>query len=177
MFKKVLVVLLLIIAGTAVAVALQPDEFKVTRWTKVNAPPAAAFDQVNDFHKWTAWSPWAKLDPAMKQTFSGPESGVGAKQAWVGNSDVGEGSATITESKPNETIHIKLEFVKPFAGTNDVEFTFVPEGNLTVVTWSMWGKSNFMCKAMNLVGFMDSMVGGQFEEGLAGIKKQAEAQK
>lgn len=83
---------------------------------------------LNDFHKWDAWSPWAKLDPNCKVTFEGPASGKGAGFTWAGNNEVGEGRQTIVESRPSELVRVKLEFLKPIAANNDVEFTFKPEG-------------------------------------------------
>jgi len=130
---------------------------------------------VNDFHNWEAWSPWAKLDPAAKATFEGPSTGTGAIFKWAGNKEVGEGSMTITESRPSDLIRIKLEFLRPFEATNSAEFTFKPEGNRTAVTWSMEGKNNFIAKAVCLFMNMDKMVGGQFEQGLAQMKAVVEA--
>jgi uncharacterized protein YndB with AHSA1/START domain len=130
---------------------------------------------VNDFHKWEAWNPWGKLDPAMKESYEGAPAGVGAVYTWTGNSQVGEGRMTITESRPNELIRIKMEFLKPFAATSTAEFTFRPEGNRTTVTWTMEGTNNFMAKAVHLVMNMDRMIGGQFEKGLAAMKSVAEA--
>jgi polyketide cyclase/dehydrase/lipid transport protein len=130
---------------------------------------------VNDFHNWEAWSPWAKLDPAAKATFEGPSAGTGAIFKWAGNKEVGEGSMTITESRPSDLIRIKLEFLRPFEATNSAEFTFKPEGNRTAVTWSMEGKNNFIAKAVCLFMNMDKMVGGQFEQGLAQMKDVVEA--
>ena len=130
---------------------------------------------MNDFHNWEAWSPWAKLDPAAKATFEGPSTGTGAIFKWVGNKEVGEGSMTITESRPSDLIRIKLEFLRPFEATNSAEFTFKPEGNRTAVTWSMEGKNNFIAKAVCLFMNMDKMVGGQFEQGLAQMKAVVEA--
>ena len=94
-------------------------------------PPAAVFAQVNDFHKWEAWNPWGKIDPAMKQAYEGAPAGTGAIYTWAGNKEVGEGRMTITESRPSDLIRVKLEFFKPFAATNTAEFTFKPEGNQT----------------------------------------------
>ena len=82
---------------------------------------------------------------------------------------------TITDSHPSDLIRIKLEFMKPFAATNTAEFTFKPEGDQTVVTWSMAGKNNFMTKAIGLFMNCDNMIGGQFEKGLADLKSVAEA--
>src|SRR5262249_32938667 len=135
------------------------------------------FAQVNDLHKWEGWSPWAKLDPTMKQTYEGQPAGTGAIYSWNGNRNVGEGRMTITESRPDDLVGIKLEFMRPFAGTNDVEFTFKPDGKQTVVTWSMAGNKNFITKAFGLVMSMDKMVGGMFEQGLGQLKTIAESTK
>ena len=175
MLKKILVFLVLAIAIFAIVVAMQPADFSITRNATVAAPAAAVFSQVNDFHKWEAWSPWAKLDPSMKATYEGPTDGPGSIYTWSGNNEVGEGRMTLTESKPSEFVRIKLEFLKPFAATNTTEFLFKPEGNQTAVTWTMTGKNNFIAKAFNLVMNMDKMVGGDFEKGLAQMKAAVES--
>jgi uncharacterized protein YndB with AHSA1/START domain len=172
--KKILVGLAILVAAFVGVVAVQPSEFRVARSASMAAPPAAVFAQVNDFHNWEAWSPWAKLDPAAKTTFEGPSSGTGAIFRWAGNSDVGEGSMTITESRPNDLIQIQLDFVKPFAGTSDVEFTFQPEGDETKVTWTMAGTNNFMAKAVSLFMDCEKMVGDMYDEGLANLKSIVE---
>lgn len=157
-------------------VAALPSDFKITRSTVIDNPPSEVFTHVNDFHGWEDWSPWAKLDPTAKNTFSGSESGEGAKFKWSGNDKVGEGQMTILESKPNEKIHIKLDFVRPMENTCDVTFAFDPvEATKTKVTWSMSGKNNFVGKAFCLFMNMDKMVGGDFEKGLASMKKACEA--
>jgi hypothetical protein len=172
--KIILAAVLVVIVVFLVVVAMQPSEFRVSRSATVVAPPAAIFPHVNELKKWDAWSPWMKLDPNAKSTFEGPPAGRGAAMNWAGNNKVGEGKMTITESRPNELVQFHLEFYKPMAGTSDAEFTFKPEGNQTIVTWTMTGKNNFIGKAMCLVMNMDKMVGGQFEEGLAGMKRIAE---
>jgi uncharacterized protein YndB with AHSA1/START domain len=175
MLKIIVIALAVIVVVFVVIVALQPAEFRVVRSTTISAPPQAVFAQVNDFHKWEAWNPWGKIDPAMKQTYEGAPAGVGAIYAWTGNNEVGEGRMTITESQPSDLVRVKLEFFKPFAATNTAEFTFKPEGNQTAVTWSMFGQNNFMAKAIHLFMNMDKMIGGQFEKGLASMKSVVEA--
>jgi Polyketide cyclase / dehydrase and lipid transport len=172
---KVILILLTAIVVLAIVVAMQPADFRVERSATMSAPPQAVFVQVDDLRKWEAWNPWQKLDPAMKMTYAGPPSGPGASYAWAGNNQVGEGRLTITESRPNDLVRIKLEFMKPLAATNTATFTFKPQGNQTAVTWSMEGRNNFLAKAINLFMNMDRMVGGQFEKGLADMKKIAEA--
>src|SRR5205809_6123337 len=166
MIKKILIVLVVLIVILVVVIMLQPATYQVERSTTINAPAAVVFAQVNDFHNWNAWSPWAKLDPAMKQTFEGAPAGMGAAYSWAGNKEVGEGRMTITESHPSDLVKIKLEFLKPFAATSDTTFTFKPEGNQTVVIWTMVGDKNFIAKAFHLFVNIDKMVGGDFEKGL-----------
>jgi Polyketide cyclase / dehydrase and lipid transport len=175
MLKKILIGLVAIVAVLVVIVALQPSEFRVTRTAMIAAPAADVFAQVNDFHAWQDWSPWAKLDPAAKATFEGPRAGTGAIFSWAGNDKVGEGRMTLTESRPGELIRIKLDFVKPMEGTSTAEFTFKPAGNQTAVTWTMSGQHNFIGKAFCLFMNGEKMMGGEFEKGLANLKAVVES--
>jgi uncharacterized protein YndB with AHSA1/START domain len=170
MLKKILIGLAAVVLIFLVVVALQPADFRISRTATIAAPASAVFEHMNDLRKWNTWSPWAKLDPNAKYTFEGPLAGVGAGLAWAGNSNVGEGKMTITESQPNERVAMKLEFLKPFAATSTTEFTFRPEGNQTTVTWSMAGQNNFMGKCISLFMNCDKMIGGQFEQGFANLK-------
>ena len=174
MLIKTLIALAAIAIVVVVVVASRPARFHVARTATIAANPPAVFTQVNDFHRWDAWNPWAKLDPAMKHSYSGAPAGVGAVYAWAGNSQVGEGRMTVTESRPSELIRIEMEFLQPFARTSTAQFTFRPEGDHTVVTLSMEGRNNFMAKAIHLVMNMDRMIGGQFEKGLAQMKAVVE---
>lgn len=164
------VILLLVII-----VALRPSDFSVTRSATITAPPEAVFVQVNDLHKWEAWSPWAKVDPNAKTYYEGPEAGVGAAFGWSGNNKIGQGKMTITGSRPGELVQFRLEFLRPMKGTNDAEFTFKPSGNQTQITWTMSGKMGFMGKLFGLFMNCDKMVGGQFEKGLADMKSVVES--
>jgi hypothetical protein len=175
MLIRILIAIAAIITLLVIVVAMQPTEFHVERSATISAPAPVVFAQVNDFHNWEAWSPWAKLDPAMKKTYEGASAGTGAISTWAGNIQVGEGRATITESRPSDLIRIKLEYVKPFAAVNTAEFTFKPEGDQTAVTWKLFGTKNFISKAIGLFMDMDKMVGGQFEKGLAQLKSIVEA--
>jgi hypothetical protein len=169
----------LVIIGLLFLVILigRPDEFQVTRSTTIAAPPAVVFAQVNDFHNWEAWSPWAKLDPACRNTFDGASAGKGAIFAWDGNKKVGAGRMTITDSQSPELIRIHLEFLRPFKATNTTEFAFQAQGGQTLITWTMFGKNNLMSKVFGLFVDCDKMVGKDFEKGLASLKSIAEASK
>lgn len=174
MAKIIILIVLLILVALVIVISVQPADFRISRSATIAAPPSAVFPHVNDLHRWEAWSPWAKLDPAMKQTYEGSPAGLGAITSWTGNGKVGEGRMTILESRPDELVRIKLEFLKPFTATNEAEFTFKPEGSGTLVTWTMTGRNNFISKAMGLVMNMEKVIGGQFDQGLGTLKSVAE---
>lgn len=174
MLTKVLIAAAALLAVFILVVALQPAAYRVTRRAVIAAPASVIFANVNDFHRWEAWSPWEKLDPAMKRTHAGAAAGTGATYAWDGNKEVGAGRMTIVESRPADLVRLKLEFFKPMEGVSDTKFTFKPEGNQTAVDWTMAGTNNFIGKAFCLFMNMDKMLGGQFDTGLANLKAVAE---
>jgi hypothetical protein len=176
MLKKILSGIAVLILGFVIYVALQPSTYQVSRQTNISAPPDAVFALVNDFHKWDVWSPWAKLDPAMKTTYEGAPAGPGAIYSWAGNDKVGEGRMTILDSRPNESVRIKLEFITPFPSTSITELSMKGDAASTAVNWTMSGENNFGAKAaLLMMGGMDKTVGPDFEKGLAQLKAAAEA--
>jgi len=174
MLMKTLLALAVLLVVFVLYVATRPSAFHIERSARIAAPPPAVFAQVNDFHRWEAWSPWAKMDPNMKTTYSGAPAGEGAAYAWVGNSQVGEGKMTIIESEPADHITVRLEFLKPMAATNTAMFTFKPDAGGTDVTWAMDGNNGFMGKAFSVFMNMDTMLGAYFEQGLGQMKVAAE---
>ena len=174
MFKIIGLIVALVIAGVLILAATRPDTFRVQRATTIQAPPQKVFEFIDDFNRWSVWSPWEKKDPAMKRTFGAATSGKGATYAWQGNKDVGQGSMEIAASAPPSRVAIKLDFVKPFEAHNMVEFTLEPKGEATAVTWSMQGHTPYFAKIIHLFFDMDSMVGKDFEAGLASLKSAAE---
>ncbi|MCW2792688.1 MAG: transcriptional regulator [Nocardioides sp.] len=150
------------------------SEFEITRTTTVQADPARVHALVDDFHEWPAWSPWEDLDPALQRTYEGPESGTGARYAWSGNRKAGRGSMEIMSSTPG-AVGIRLSFLKPWKATNDVTFTFVPQGDATVVTWRMTGEHRGVAALFAKVVDMDKLLGKDFDRGLARLKAAAEA--
>ncbi len=175
MIKKLgigVVVVLVVLVGVT---ASRPATFTVSRSIDLKAPPAIAYAHVIDFHEWAEWSPWDKLDPAMKKDYSGPPTGVGTKYSWVStNSDVGSGSMTIVDTTPAEAIGIDLQFTSPFETKNRTDFTFKPTADGTTVTWTLQGTNDFFGKAFSLVANMDKLVGDDFVKGLADLKTHAE---
>ena len=163
-----------VLAGILAFAVTRPDSFRIERSATIKAPPEKIFDQVNDLKSWTAWSPWEKIDPALKRTYSGSQGGKGAAYAWEGNNDVGSGRMEITDAVPAAKITIKLDFLKPFEAHNTSEFAFTRQGDSTTVTWAMFGPSPYVSKLMGIFFNMDRMVGGQFEQGLANLKSITE---
>jgi uncharacterized protein YndB with AHSA1/START domain len=174
MLKTIAIVVVVLIAGVLVFAATRPDAFRVERSVSIKAPPEKIYPYFDDFNRWAMWSPWEKLDPAMKRTFGGAPAGKGAVYAWQGNSKVGEGRMEILESSPSKKLLIKLDFIKPFEGHNTAEYTLVPSGDTTQVTWAMYGPSTYVTKLMGVFVSMDSMIGKDFEAGLANLKAAAE---
>ena len=150
------------------------SHFEITRSTTVQADAPRVHALVNNFHEWTAWSPWEDVDPELKRTYTGPDSGVGASYAWSGNRKAGAGSMEITSSSP-EAIGIRLAFLKPWKNTNDVTFTFVPSGAATEVTWRMAGEQKGVAAVFGKLFDLDKLVGKDFEKGLARLRARAES--
>jgi len=168
------VVLAIAIAIILILAAAKPDRFRVQRATTVKAPPERIFPLINDFHQWATWSPYENKDPAMKRGYSGAASGKGAVYAWEGNKNVGSGRMEILDASAPAKIVIKLDFFTPFEGHNTSEFTMLPQGDATNVTWLMYGPLPFMGKIMHVFVNMDRMVGKDFEIGLANLKRVTE---
>jgi carbon monoxide dehydrogenase subunit G len=174
MFKKIAIAIAVIIAAVLIYAATRPDTFRVERTASIKAPPERLFAMINDLQNWRAWSPYEKKDPAMQRTLSAATSGKGATYAWDGNKDVGQGRMEIVESIPPSKVTIKLDFLKPFEAHNTAEFTLEPRGEATAVTWSIYGPQPYVSKVMSIFLDFDTMIGQDFEAGLANLKTLAE---
>ena len=174
MLKTIAIVVVVLIAGVLAYATTRPDSFRVERSITIKAAPDKIYPYLDDFNRWAVWSPWEKLDPAMTRSFSGAASGKGAAYAWEGNSKVGAGRMEITDSTPSSKLLIKLDFLKPFEGHNTTEYTLSPTGDSTKLTWAMYGPAPFISKLMGVFVSMDSMIGKDFESGLAKLKDAAE---
>jgi len=166
----IVVILVVGVAAVLILAAMKPDAFRVQRSASFRAPREKIFPLINDFHQWGSWSPWEKLDPALKRTYSGAAAGLGSVYEWEGNKKVGKGRMEIKESTPGSKILIQLDFLKPFEAHNTAEFRLDGQGDSTNVTWSMEGHQPYMFKVMSLFVSMDKMIGKDFEAGLANLK-------
>ena len=167
-------VVILVLAVLAYA-ASRPDEFRIERRARINATPDKIFPLLNDFKRWSVWSPWEKLDPNLTRRYSGAENGQGAIYEWEGNKKVGKGRMEIRKVVPASSVVITLDFMEPWAAHNTAEFTLAPASSATDVTWTMHGPNLFMTKLMGVFMSMDKMIGKDFERGLANLKQAAES--
>jgi hypothetical protein len=174
MLKKVVVGLLVVVAGFVAVVSTRPSTFRVERSLVMASPAELPFGLVNTFQQWKYWSPWEAMDPKMQKTFDGPIAGPGASYTWSGNDQVGKGKMTIVDAKLYERIDLKLEFIEPWQSTNATAFVFEPVPEGVKVTWRMEGTNTFMGKAFSLFMDMDGMIGKDFEKGLATMKSLVE---
>lgn len=177
MIKKTLLTLAVVIAVAVAGILLyattRPDSFRVERTAEIKAPPEKIYPILADLHRNVEWSPWEKLDPQMKRSYGGAPAGVGATYEWAGNSDVGKGRIEIIEASPSK-VAMKLDFMEPFEAHNLADFTLVPAGESTRVTWALHGPMPYISKVITMFCDMDQMVGTAFETGLADLKKVAE---
>jgi uncharacterized protein YndB with AHSA1/START domain len=174
MIKKLGATLLVLVGALLAYASMRPDTLHVERSTVINAPAARVFPLIDDFHQWSAWSPYEHRDPAMHKTYSGAPQGKGAVYEWDGNREVGQGRMEITETAQPSRITIKLDFVKPFEGHNVAQFLLASHGDTTEVTWAMDGPTPFVGKVIGIFLNMDNMIGGDFATGLASLKALAE---
>ena len=154
--------------------ATRPDQFRVERSLRIEAPPERVYALIEDLKGFNTWNPYVRKDPAMKQRYGDVTRGPGAFYAWE-SKEVGVGSMKITEVQAPTRVTIALDFEQPFTAHNTAEFTLSPDGGATQVTWAMHGPANFMSKLMGVFFDMDRMVGPDFEAGLANLKTAAEA--
>jgi uncharacterized protein YndB with AHSA1/START domain len=177
MFEIIAIIAAILAIAIAIVLILaltKPTAFSVQRATSIKAPAEKVFPLINDFHQWGTWSPYENKDPSMKRTYSGANSGKGAVYAWDGNKNVGSGRMEILDISVPSKIVIKLDFFKPFEGHNTAEFTMLPQGDATNLTWLMHGPAPLMHRVIQVFMNLDHMIGKDFEVGLANLKRLTE---
>ena len=173
MLTNIALIVFLLIALVLAYAASRPDDFRLERSLTIRATPEKIFALISDFHQWSQWSPWEKLDQDLKRSYSGNASGVGAAYDWEG-AKAGVGRMQIIQSDSPVLVKIKLDFLKPMKAHNTAEFALQLEGELTRVTWAMYGRSPYLAKVMGVFFSIDKMVGKDFEAGLQMMKAVAE---
>ena len=174
MIRMLAVVAAITLAAILALAAFKPDEFRVQRSTTINAPAAKVFPLIDDFRRWTAWSPFEKMDPTMRRTYGATTAGKGATYAWEGDGKAGAGRMEIAESTAPSRVGIVLDFEKPIANRARTTFTLSPHGDATLVTWTMESPNRYLVKVMHLFFDAEQIVGDDFARGLADLKAAAE---
>ena len=170
----VVIAVVAVVAALLALAATRPATFRIHRAAVIQAPPERIYPFISDFHNWVYWSPYEKLDPTMRKSYTGSANGQGAVYEWEGNSKAGQGRMEITDTSAPSRVIIKLDFLKPFEGHNISEFSLDGKDNSTQVTWAMHGPNSYMAKAMSIFISMDQLLGKEFENGLANLKAAAE---
>lgn len=172
--KKIGIALLVIVGLYLLISLFLPGTIKVERSITINAPASVVFEQINTLKNWKGWSYWDNIDSAMKSEYSGAESGLTAKHSWEStNENVGKGSLTIVESKPDSLVVTELSFEG--MGTSIGGWKIKDTVGGVIVT-------TYMNMEMGLFGrifpglMMDSWLGVDFEKSLTSLKKVSESQ-
>jgi hypothetical protein len=174
MIEFIVMVIVVLLVAILIYAASRPNTFLVERSTSIKAPAEKIFPLINDFREWEPWSPWEKIDPSVKRSYSGAVNGEGAIYEWNGNKEIGKGRMEIIESSPPSKVILKIDFIKPFEAHNTIEFTLVTQGDSTMVTQAMYGPCPYLSRLMGIFFSMDKMVGQKYEEGLANLKAISE---
>ncbi|MCF0074541.1 GNAT family N-acetyltransferase [Dyadobacter sp. CY261] len=169
--KKVLYILLGLIALFLIAAFIMPKDYAVEREIVVNKPKAEVFEYLKSLRKQNDWSVWGLRDPNMQKTFSGTDGTVGFVSMWEGNDEVGKGEQEITKIEEGQRIDTELRFLKPFESTSDAYMiTEAVNSTSTKVRWGFTGRMpipmNVMLPFMN----MEESIGKDFQEGLTNLK-------
>ena len=174
MIKKILLGLVGLLIVLAVVSQLLPDTVHVERSATINAPPEAVFPHVNNPKNTEKWSPWLERDRNAKLKYEGPPAGVGAKLTWRSDvPEVGAGTLEITESKANELVGVALAFEGHGEATAYYQLSAVNGGTEIVWGFNTELGSNPVVRYMGLM--FDSMIGADYERGLANLKKLVES--
>ncbi|MFL9861548.1 SRPBCC family protein [Paraburkholderia madseniana] len=174
MLKVILISVVAAVGLLLIYAATRPDNFRIERSVRIEAPPERVYGLIDDLHQFNRWNPFLRKDPAAQGTYSGTPSGKGARYAWQGEK-VGVGQMEIVDTTAPANVTMNLDFIKPFEAHNIADFTLKPEAGATQVTWAMHGSAPFLSKLMQVFVSMDRMVGKDFEDGLSNLKTLAEA--
>ena len=173
-FQYILLFLAIAMAAILIYAATKPAHGTTERSVAIKAPPERIFPLIDNLRSMNTWNPFVKTDPNLKSDYSGPDNGKGAKYAFDGNKNAGAGHIAITDSVPSSKVTMNLVMIRPFACDNIVEFTLVPAGDTTTVTWAMSGPAPYFMRVMGTVFNMENMMQGTFDKGLADLKAMAE---
>jgi effector-binding domain-containing protein len=172
--KWIGVILLIVIAFFGIIGIIAPKEFSMSRSIIINSDKANIYRVLADFKRMIEWSPWVKLDPACKYEYNGNAGEVGHSYTWKGNKNVGSGTMTLTEVKPEEQLSFSLKFIEPFESESDGKWILKDTTDGTFVTWTFHTHHGFVSSIFMFFMNMEKMLGADYEEGLASLKEVVE---
>lgn len=174
--KKILIGLVVIVAGIFIIAATRPNTYTVERTMKINTPPDKIFPYLISFKKGLEWSAWDRQGEEVKRTFTGPESGMGATYEFEGKKS-GHGKLSYKSIVPNEEVKIDLTFYKPMQGSNDVTYSLKKDGDTTLMKYHMTGPAPIIARIIWLFADMDKYMGDKFNESMQNLKTLVEGKR
>lgn len=173
---KYFIYVLLAVAAIYLALcAFGPKKFATSKSIEIDASSDAVFEEVSDFNRWSAWSPWHKYDPKMVNTYTGEPGTVGHKNSWT-STEMGNGSQEIVEIEPGKSVKTALRFEDFKDAVSYASYMVEPKGEKTLATWTMDGSDlPFLVRGLMLLMGGQKGIDKDYEEGLASLKKIAEA--
>ncbi|GIT89643.1 hypothetical protein JANAI62_08720 [Jannaschia pagri] len=160
-----------IIAALAAAPFALPAQVHVERSAVIDAAPETLFALIASNQGYQSFNPYAAKDPDLKIALHGPASGVGSGFDFDGKD--GKGSQVVAAVEENRSVTMAIDLGA--MGQPTQTFHLTPEAGGTRVTWGMnmaFG-ANPIGRVMGL--FMDKMVGGTFDAGLANLARVTQA--
>ena len=153
---------LAIVVGLYLVVALVlPSERHLVEKVETNRKLTIVFDSLNSLRRFKDWNPLVLRDPAVQLTWSGPQSGVGARLDYASTKEqLGKGSWEITESVPREKVAYKIENIER-GSDKRTAFEFKPTGrnnrNVEITQtydvsygWDLLGRYSGLCVARHV---------------------------
>jgi uncharacterized protein YndB with AHSA1/START domain len=171
--KRVVLALVALVALLVLVAYMFPRHVELDRSVVIAAPAEAIYPLIVEPRRFQEWSPWYEKDPNAKYTYEGPERGVGASMRWSGNRDVGEGSQTVIAAEENRRVETALDFGPQ--GTATASFTLTPQDRGTRVVWGFVTDLGFNPMSRWFGLFFESLLGPDYEQGLANLKRVVEA--
>lgn len=135
-FKWTVIILAIIVALASLIGFMLPRYVHVERSKLIRGDQATIFKLINNPREFQKWSPWIQLDTSATVTFIGPPEGKGAGFTWTSSDpDVSYGTWTIVDAHPSAHVAVDLRWEDMDA--SKVGFLLTPEGEGTLVKWTM----------------------------------------
>jgi uncharacterized protein YndB with AHSA1/START domain len=173
--KKIVLVLLILIAIPFIAALFIKKEYAVKREIIINKPNDKVFEFLKFFKNQEKYSTWTNKDPNSTIKYMGVDGQVGAVSAWDGNNEVGKGEQEIKKIEEGKRIDVELRFKEPFEAHANAYFTTQSiDSSRTKVVWGINGEDKYPYNIIQVFINYDTMMGSEFEAGLKNLKRVLE---